>query len=348
MATRMFDRRPAAALADPHERVATIVARHGDLLLRVARQFSLCADDAHDAVQRALEIYMRRVDSLDPATELAWLKVVVKHEALAVRRGRAGVAGEEVDLDAVPAVGAAVGRGALRVQRARRALRRGHAAAEARRGAGADAQGRGPLLQRDRRAARLDLYEGKSLHYGGSEALHAPLRGARDGRRVRAARADAARARARHRRAATRCSSSARTCATAPAAARRSAPCTRRACSRLTAFAPIAALIEPARAWVERLRGGGGRRGAAGRRAASDRAPAGRRGADAPAQQRRAGRAVRRARGGREREPPLDRPDQPPRLARARTPAPPELRPRDRRPRGDAPAAAAASRRSPP
>ena len=103
MATRMFDRRPAAALADPQERVATIVARHGDLLLRVARQFSLCADDAHDAVQRALEIYMRRVDSLDPATELAWMKVVVKHEALAVRRGRAAVSGEEVDLDAVPA-----------------------------------------------------------------------------------------------------------------------------------------------------------------------------------------------------------------------------------------------------
>ena len=104
MATRMFDRRPAAALADPQERVATIVARHGDLLLRVARQYSLCADDAHDAVQRALEIYMRRVDSLDPATELAWMKVVVKHEALAVRRGRAAVSGEEVDLDAVPAV----------------------------------------------------------------------------------------------------------------------------------------------------------------------------------------------------------------------------------------------------
>ena len=103
MATRMFDRRPAAATADPHERVATIVARHGDLLLRVARHYALCADDAHDAVQRALEIYMRRVDSLDPATELAWLKVVVKHESLAVRRGRAGVASEDVDLDAVPA-----------------------------------------------------------------------------------------------------------------------------------------------------------------------------------------------------------------------------------------------------
>ena len=95
MATRMFDRRPAAALGDPGDRVAAIVARHGELLKRVARSYSLCADDAQDAVQRALEIYMRRVSSLDPATELAWLKVVVKHEALAVRRGRAGVAGEE-------------------------------------------------------------------------------------------------------------------------------------------------------------------------------------------------------------------------------------------------------------
>src|SRR3954447_23897667 len=100
----MLDRRPAAALTGPHERIAAIVGGHRDLLLRVARGYSLCADDAHDAVQRALEIYMRRVESLDAATELAWLKGGVKHEALAVRRGRAGVAGEEVDLDAVPAV----------------------------------------------------------------------------------------------------------------------------------------------------------------------------------------------------------------------------------------------------
>jgi RNA polymerase sigma factor (sigma-70 family) len=105
VATRMFDRRPAAPLGDPQDRVAALVARHGELLTRIARSYSLCADDAQDAVQRALEIYMRRVESLDPATELAWLKVVVKHEALAVRRGRAGVAGEEVDLDAVPASG---------------------------------------------------------------------------------------------------------------------------------------------------------------------------------------------------------------------------------------------------
>jgi hypothetical protein len=82
VATRMFDRRPAV-VGDPHHRVAAIVARHGELLTRVARGYSLCADDAEDAVQRALEIYMRRVESLDPATELAWLKVVRFSEAAA-------------------------------------------------------------------------------------------------------------------------------------------------------------------------------------------------------------------------------------------------------------------------
>jgi DNA-directed RNA polymerase specialized sigma24 family protein len=70
-------------------RVATMVERHSEALLRVAKRYSLCADDAHDAVQRGLEIYLRRLDRVEPATELAWLKVVVKHEAMAVRRARA-------------------------------------------------------------------------------------------------------------------------------------------------------------------------------------------------------------------------------------------------------------------
>jgi RNA polymerase sigma factor (sigma-70 family) len=68
--------------------------------MRIAQHWSLCRDDALDAYQRALEIYVRRVDSLDPATELAWMKVVVKHEALAVRRSRVeAVPVEEVDFD---------------------------------------------------------------------------------------------------------------------------------------------------------------------------------------------------------------------------------------------------------
>ena len=82
-------------------RVERMVARHGAALLRVANQFSLCHDDALDAYQRALEIYLRRLDSVDPATEGAWLRVVVKHEAMAIRRARQeSVDREDVDLDA--------------------------------------------------------------------------------------------------------------------------------------------------------------------------------------------------------------------------------------------------------
>ncbi len=82
-------------------RVAAIAARHERTLLRIARQASLCHDDALDAYQRALEIFVRRVETVDPATELAWLKVVVRHEAMAIRRARTeSVAGEELDLDA--------------------------------------------------------------------------------------------------------------------------------------------------------------------------------------------------------------------------------------------------------
>ncbi len=81
-------------------RVEAMVARHGPALLRVANQFSLCHDDALDAYQRALEIYLRRLATVDPATEGAWLRVVVKHEAMAIRAHRQdSVDREHVDLD---------------------------------------------------------------------------------------------------------------------------------------------------------------------------------------------------------------------------------------------------------
>src|ERR671910_1846141 len=66
-------------------RASALVRQHHHSLLRVAQHWSATPDDAQDAVQRALQIYMRRLDSLDPATELAWLRVVVKHEAIAIR-----------------------------------------------------------------------------------------------------------------------------------------------------------------------------------------------------------------------------------------------------------------------
>jgi hypothetical protein len=49
-------------------RVAAMVARHGEALRRVARRYSASADDAEDAVQRGLEIYVRRLGRVDPAT----------------------------------------------------------------------------------------------------------------------------------------------------------------------------------------------------------------------------------------------------------------------------------------
>jgi RNA polymerase sigma factor (sigma-70 family) len=87
--------------AGAHARVTEVVARHERTLMRVARQASLCHDDALDAYQRGLEIFVRRVGTVEPETEVAWLKVVVRHEAMAIRRARVeSVSGDELDLDA--------------------------------------------------------------------------------------------------------------------------------------------------------------------------------------------------------------------------------------------------------
>src|ERR687896_429835 len=72
LATRAVQRRSGQA----HSRVSELIARNERSLMRIAQHWSLCRDDALDAYQRALEIYLRRIDSLDPATEIAWLKVV--------------------------------------------------------------------------------------------------------------------------------------------------------------------------------------------------------------------------------------------------------------------------------
>jgi RNA polymerase sigma factor (sigma-70 family) len=64
----------------------------------------LCADDAHDAYQRALEILMRHAARLDPERAAGWLHTVVKHEALALNRSRRRMVGAaDVDLDALEA-----------------------------------------------------------------------------------------------------------------------------------------------------------------------------------------------------------------------------------------------------
>lgn len=63
-------------------------ARSETALRRTARRYSLCADDAEDALQRALEILLRKAPSDDPRELVKWVQTVVKHEALAIRRER--------------------------------------------------------------------------------------------------------------------------------------------------------------------------------------------------------------------------------------------------------------------
>src|SRR4051795_4228821 len=82
--------------------VLDLIAAHADSLLRTARRFSLCADDAQDAYQRGLEILMRHAARLDSDRAAGWLHTVVKHEALAINRNRSRtVGGDEVDFDAI-------------------------------------------------------------------------------------------------------------------------------------------------------------------------------------------------------------------------------------------------------
>lgn len=62
--------------------------RHEETLRRTARRYSICADDAEDALQRGLEILLTKAPSEDPRELIRWTQTVVKHEALAVRRER--------------------------------------------------------------------------------------------------------------------------------------------------------------------------------------------------------------------------------------------------------------------
>ncbi|HET7510253.1 MAG TPA: sigma-70 family RNA polymerase sigma factor [Solirubrobacterales bacterium] len=63
-------------------------ARSETALRRTARRYSLCVDDAEDALQRALEILLHKAPSDDPHELVKWTQTVVKHEALTIRRER--------------------------------------------------------------------------------------------------------------------------------------------------------------------------------------------------------------------------------------------------------------------
>jgi RNA polymerase sigma factor (sigma-70 family) len=85
---------------DARDLVLRVISQHADSLLRTARRHSLCADDAQDAYQRTMEIFVRRAATLDPERAHKWVHTVCKHEAMAVRAQRQElVSSEEPDLD---------------------------------------------------------------------------------------------------------------------------------------------------------------------------------------------------------------------------------------------------------
>src|SRR3954462_905561 len=99
LAPAQHEARPRLSDTEAQELVLRTVATQAESLLRTAYRHSLCDDDAHDAYQRGLEIFVRRAPTLDPARADRWLHVVVKREAWAVREARADVAAS-ADFDA--------------------------------------------------------------------------------------------------------------------------------------------------------------------------------------------------------------------------------------------------------
>ena len=73
---------------DDSARAATLrlIERHGPQVMRTARRYSVTAEDAEDAYQRAVEIMLTKAPDIPDAELLPWLKTVVKHEAFAIRR----------------------------------------------------------------------------------------------------------------------------------------------------------------------------------------------------------------------------------------------------------------------
>ena len=83
-----------------------VLGRSAPAFRRTARRYSLCADDADDAYQRAVEILLTKAPPLEAGRLVRWMQVVTRREALALRRSRERLLGghpAEIDelIDAV-------------------------------------------------------------------------------------------------------------------------------------------------------------------------------------------------------------------------------------------------------
>jgi len=108
----------------------TLIERHDRALRRTARRFSICADDAEDAYQRAMEILLTKAPPLEPEAMIRWMQVVTRREAHAVRRQRERLLGSPPPtrddgprpdpVDSLPAPSPTPDERALRHERVRR------------------------------------------------------------------------------------------------------------------------------------------------------------------------------------------------------------------------------------
>ena len=70
-----------------HHGVLSVETVEGPFL-RVARRYSLCDDDAWEALGRGFEIALRHRGRIRPETAGAWFATVVRHEAMRIKRNR--------------------------------------------------------------------------------------------------------------------------------------------------------------------------------------------------------------------------------------------------------------------
>lgn len=79
------------SVASPEARrraASALIESHDHVIRRTARRYSICADDAEDAYQRALEILLTKAPPIEGDALVRWMQTVTKREALSVRRQR--------------------------------------------------------------------------------------------------------------------------------------------------------------------------------------------------------------------------------------------------------------------
>jgi RNA polymerase sigma factor (sigma-70 family) len=83
------DRGEDGATTESRRRAASnLIESHDAVFRRTARRYSICADDAEDAYQRALEILLTKAPPIEGDSLVRWMQTVTKREALAVCRQR--------------------------------------------------------------------------------------------------------------------------------------------------------------------------------------------------------------------------------------------------------------------